>query len=69
MHLKLRKYRRKKMCPYLFYVLNVEKKHPLRECPLNNIKLCGICVEQHSIEKFSSLPKFKEFYQGESEEA
>ena len=23
------------------------KKHPLKECPLNNVHICGLCVENH----------------------
>jgi hypothetical protein len=34
---------------------------------LNNIQLCGICVEKHSTENFPSLLGLKEVYKGESE--
>ena len=31
------------------------KRHPLNECPLNTINMCGICMENHSIEDCGSL--------------
>ena len=32
------------------------KRHPLRECPLNEVSIYGICMENHSIEDCPSLP-------------
>jgi hypothetical protein len=43
-------------------------KHPLRECPLDNIEICGICEQIHDTKSFPSLPKLKEIYQGDTGE-
>jgi hypothetical protein len=32
------------------------RKHSSRECPLDNISVCGFCTEDHSTEKFPSFP-------------
>ena len=32
------------------------KRHPSKECPLNKINICGICMENHSTEDYPSLP-------------
>jgi hypothetical protein len=39
----------------------------LRECPLDNIEICGICEESHSTSNFPSLPGIKVVYRGEKE--
>ena len=31
------------------------KKHPLKECPLNNVHICGLCTENHNTDDFSKL--------------
>ena len=31
------------------------KRHPLKECPLNTISICGICMENNSTEDYPSL--------------
>ena len=33
------------------------KKHPLKECPLNTIQICGLCTSNHKIDDF---PRLKE---------
>jgi hypothetical protein len=38
------------------YCPKCRKIHPLKECPLDNIELCGICAENHATENFPSLP-------------
>jgi hypothetical protein len=35
------------------------KRHPLRECPLNTVSICGICMENHSTEDYPSLPSWQ----------
>lgn len=35
----------------------------LHECPLDNIKICKICVRSHATKDCPSLPGLKEFYQ------
>lgn len=35
------------------------KIHPLKECPLNNIEICAICVGEHSTKHSPSLPILK----------
>ena len=39
-------------------------RHPRNECPLNCIEICSICEENHSTDKFPSLPGLKSVYQG-----
>jgi len=38
------------------------RKHSSRECPLDNISVCGFCMEGHSIDKCPSLPSFLSIY-------
>jgi hypothetical protein len=45
------------------YCPKCRKKHPLREFPLDNIEVCGICADNHATEKCPSLPGLKETYQ------
>ena len=33
-----------------------QKRHPLKQCPLNTVSICGICVEDHAMEDYPSLP-------------
>jgi hypothetical protein len=40
------------------------KNHPLRECPLDNIEVCGICEKNHDTKSFPSFPELKVVYQG-----
>ena len=40
------------------------KKHPLRECPLDNIEICGICEQNHDTKSCPSLPELKTVSQG-----
>ena len=35
------------------------KKHPLRECPLDSIQVCGICMGNHSTENCLKLKKLQ----------
>jgi hypothetical protein len=38
------------------------RKHSSRECPLDNISVCGFCTEDHPTEKFPSLPGLLAIY-------
>jgi len=39
-------------------------RHPSNECPLNSIKVCSICEENHSTDKYPSLLGLDAIYQG-----
>ena len=40
------------------------RRHPKNEFPLNSIEFCSVCEEDHSTDKWSSLPGLKAIYQG-----
>jgi hypothetical protein len=40
------------------------RKHPEKECPLNVIELCGICIEGHHTNECPSLPRLKAMFKG-----
>jgi hypothetical protein len=40
------------------------KRHPLRECPLDNVSVCAICMENHKIEDCPSLPGLQAIFRG-----
>ena len=44
------------------------KKHPLRECPLDNIEICGIYENSYDTKNFPSLLELKAVYQGATRE-
>lgn len=44
------------------------KKHPLKECPLNNIEVCAPCEQDHPTQLFPSLPRLKAVLKGTTEE-
>ena len=37
-------------------------KHPQKECPLNNITICHICIEEHPTDNCPSLPRLQAIY-------
>ena len=43
------------------------KRHPLKNCPLNAVSLCGLCAEDHEIDICPSLPGLQAIYKGASE--
>ena len=43
------------------------KKHPTKDCPLNNVKVCVTCAENHEIENRSSLQGLQAIYKEENE--
>jgi hypothetical protein len=40
------------------------KRHPLRECPLDNVSVCAICTENHKTEDCPSLPGLQAIFKG-----
>ena len=44
------------------------QKHPLRECPLNSVELCGLCEQGHPTSLYPAIPKLKATMQGSEEE-
>jgi hypothetical protein len=46
------------------YCPRCRKRHPRRECPLDNIFVCGICTDNHATEDFPSLPGLQAIYKG-----
>lgn len=54
--------------PLALFCLNFQKKHPLRECEMNNIGLCNICELEHSIGQCMELLRLKVVLKESSEE-
>ena len=50
----------------IFYA-KCRKKHPTNDCPLNNVKICGICVENQDTENCPSLSRLQAIYKEENE--
>ena len=46
-----------------------KKKHPIKNCPLNLISVCGVCAEDLTIEDYPSLPWMQAIYKGVNEPA
>ena len=46
-----------------------KKKHPIKNCPLNSISVCGVCAEDHTTEDYPSLPGLQAIYKGANEPA
>ena len=44
------------------------QKHPLKYCPLNNVQVFAICIENHTTESFHFLPGLQFVYNGSGEE-
>jgi hypothetical protein len=44
------------------YYPRCRRKHSLRECPLDNISVCGFCIKDHSTEKCPSFLSFLAIY-------
>jgi hypothetical protein len=44
------------------YFPRCRRKHSSWKCPLDDISICGFCTEDHSIDKFPSLPSFLAIY-------
>ena len=46
-----------------------KKRHPLKNCPLNVVSLCGLCAEEHETDSCPALPELQAIYKGTSESA
>ena len=44
-----------------------QKRHPLKNCPLNAISLCGLCAKDHETDNCPSLPGLQAIYKGANE--
>ena len=44
-----------------------KKKHPIKNCSLNSISVCGVCAEDHTTENCLSLPGLQAIYKGANE--
>jgi hypothetical protein len=51
------------------FCLECRKKHPPRECPLNNVQVCLICELDHATDQCPSLPGVKTSIKETNEEA
>lgn len=54
---------------FFIFFPKCRKKHHLRECPLDNIYVCGICVERHLTENCLKIVELKATNKKESEAA
>jgi hypothetical protein len=50
-----------------FFAQNAKKRHPLRECPLNVVSICGLCVDNHSMEDCPSFPDLQVVFKQKNE--
>ena len=41
-----------------------KNKHPVKNCPLNEISVCGVCTKNHETDDFPSLPRLQAIYEG-----
>jgi hypothetical protein len=48
--LKIKKKEEEENLVLSIFFLKCRKRHPLQECPLDSISVCGICTENHAIE-------------------
>lgn len=46
-----------------------KKKHPVKNFPLNEISVCGVCIENHETDDCPSLPGLQAIYEGVGEPA
>ncbi|CAF4316891.1 unnamed protein product, partial [Adineta steineri] len=46
-----------------------KKKHPIKNCLLNSISVCGVCAEDHTTEDCPSLLGLQVIYKGANEHA
>jgi hypothetical protein len=56
--LKIKKKQEEENATMSIYCPRCRRKHSSRECPLDNISVCGFCTEDHVTEKCPSLPWF-----------
>jgi len=60
--LKLKKKQEEENAAMSIYCPRYMRKHSLRECPLDNISVCGFCTEDHVTEKCPSFPGLLAIY-------
>ena len=46
-----------------------QKRHPLKECPLNTMSICGICMKDHITEECPSFPGLQAIFKQGSDPA
>jgi hypothetical protein len=57
--LKIKKKQEEENATMIIYCQRCKRRHSSREFPLDNISVCGFCMEGHSTEK---CPSFLDFY-------
>jgi hypothetical protein len=60
--LNIKKRQEEKNATMCIFCPRCRRKHSSRECPLNNILVCGFCTEDHPTEKFPSFPGLLAIY-------
>jgi hypothetical protein len=60
--LKIKKKQEEENATMSIYYPRCRRKHSSRECPLDNISVCGFCIEDHVTEKCPSLPSLLAIY-------
>jgi hypothetical protein len=60
--LNIKKKQEEKNAAMTIYCPRCRRKHSSRECPLDNISVCGFFIEDHSTEKFPSFPGLLSIY-------
>ena len=51
------------------FLSRCKKRHPLKNCPINVVSLCGLCAEEHETDNCPALPGLQAIYKGASESA
>jgi hypothetical protein len=59
--LKIKKKQEEENTTLTIFCAQCRKRHPLRECPLNNVKFCAICVDNHDTKVSPHCWDFKLF--------
>jgi hypothetical protein len=62
--LKIRKKQEEENHVLSIFCSKCRKRHPLRECPLDNVSICAICAKDHKIEDCPSLPGLHAIFKG-----
>ena len=53
----------------IIFCSTCRKRHPLKECPLNTMSLCGFCTDNHQTENCPSFPKLQAIFKAGNEES
>jgi hypothetical protein len=62
--LKIRKKQEEENHVLSIFCSKCRKRHPLRECPLDNVSVCAICAEDHKTEDCPFLPGLQAIFKG-----